>query len=230
MFAGSVLRAGSSALLATALALFVAPQARAGTIVTVFSQAPNWALGSPQFVSVGGCLDRDNFFANSCGVGTSDTIRLQVPTRAGIFGTLFDNLAGEGPGGLLNNAGAIDLVIPNARWIFPRWFLFQDSPNEGNFASDALYYVNTATQAHLILISNNSDLDPSQLPSIDLIYPGTSSTLGTPTDLSSSLDTNGNFTVTMDNPLQESPEPSSMLLVLPVLAGIALARRRLHSS
>src|SRR5215471_10296085 len=128
MFTQFVKRARPTALIATVSILLGASEARAGVVVTLTSQAPNWALGSPQFATLTGCSDRDNI-VNSCGVNVSDFLTLQIPTRPAISGTLTE--AGEGPGGVLNNAGAIDLIIPNARWLFPRWFLFQDAPNEG---------------------------------------------------------------------------------------------------
>ena len=55
MFTETSKRAGPSTLVVITLALFAAAQAGAGTIVTVVSQAPNWALGSPQFATLGGC-------------------------------------------------------------------------------------------------------------------------------------------------------------------------------
>jgi hypothetical protein len=160
--------AGCLAAALSALALFAAPpRAGADTIVTVVSGAPNYRrFGNPQFLQTlaGGSFDNP---------ALSDTLTLQVRGQRPITGTLTD--AQEfGPPLIFRNlggGGAIDLQIPNARWLFQAVYAGSDGPGD-TLVSDGLVFFNFGRTAHLWLGSNW--FDPANFPTpVDSgLFPG----------------------------------------------------------
>src|SRR6266851_3487193 len=222
MLAGFVKRAvTSSALVLMALAQFAGPRlASADVYIPLFSQAPNWALGSPQFVALGGCSELDGI-PGTCG-GLSDRLSLQVLTRPAVSGILTE--AGEARPPVIfrvGAGGAVDITIPNANWVFPATYLWRDGPLE-TVASDGLWLFNTRTTAHAWLGSGISDLDGSALPGdADIKDLYSDAILATQTiDITSAIDpTTGNFTVPNPPDIQ-TPEPSSIPILL-LLTGVS---------
>lgn len=219
----------SLVLVLMGLALFAAPQsARADVYVPLVSQPPNWALGSPQFVSFAGSCSELDAVPGTCG-GISDRLTLQVPTRPAVTGFLTE--AGEARPPVIfrvGAGGAVDITIPNANWLFPATYLWRDGPNE-IFASDGLWLFNFRTTAHAWLGSGISDLDGTALPgdaAIMDMYPGV--LLATESiDISSRLDSDGGFTLPNGGPgTLEAPEPASSLLLLAGLGLLGWVGRR----
>ena len=187
---GFVKRAVTAAATAVVmpLALFVAPSpASADTSFAIFTPFPNWAkFGVPQFPILRACSELDLFPGTCFG---SDAESLQLP---GFGPTFLINL--EAPAGV----GALDIIVPNARWLFPRFFVGRDAPAVLEpFGSDAIFLFNTrgglgGGQAHMFLVSNNSDdplnPDPGFCAALDASNPGICATMPAPVDVSSGID------------------------------------------
>lgn len=241
LFAAFLNRAMNSCLTALIVIAMAAPLAQAGQFTINFSQAPNWALGSPQFAIIGGCSDSD---PGNCGV-FSDSLSLQIPTRPAVGGTMTSAQEALGGGNRpALNFGLIALGIPNANWLFPRWWVFQDSAAEvaAGRASDAVIMFNTVNTAYFVLVSNGnvagissvqatptfdySDLQAAINSSPDL-PPGLLSTLGSPDVITPNAD--GNFSITINQSLQQAPEPASILLLAAGLCGLVFNARRFNA-
>jgi len=248
IFAAHLNRAMISFLTVLVVIVMAAPQiAQAGQFTINFSQAPNWNLGSPQFATLGGCSDSD---PGNC-LGISDALSLQIPTRAAVTGTMTSAQEAVGGGNRpALNWGYIALGIPNANWLFPRWWVFQDSAAEvaAGRVSDAVLMFNTINTAYFVLISNGNVAGISSVqtnpsvqapPTFDYtdmqaaitagsadgdLPPGLLASLGTPDVITPNSD--GTFSITINQSLQQAPEPASILLLATGFCGLLFLNRR----
>jgi hypothetical protein len=220
------------ALLVTVLIAAGIPRlSHADTIVRVNSPAPDFiTFGSPQPVQL--ILLCSDIVQTDCG-GFSDTLLLKLLGRNAVLGSLTEAQELGNPVLFPIHAGAIDIRIPNAAWLFPRWFVFGESTDVG-FGDNLIFYnlfAGPLAGAHLWLGSD--DQDPSTFPIFptddqgNIVFNPEAAGL-TETDISSMIGPDGTLDATNLQPPGGfmAPEPGISGLVGLGIGCLFVLRRR----
>jgi hypothetical protein len=220
------------ALFVTVLIGVGAPRlSRADTIIRVDSPPPDFVtFGSPQPVQQ--ILLCSDIISTDCG-GFSDTLLLKLLGRNAVSGALTE--AGEIGNPILFpiHAGAIDIRIPNAVWLFPAWYVFRESTDPA-FGDNLIFYnlfAGPLAGAHLWLGSD--DQDPPLFPVFptddqgNIVFDPSAAGL-TETDISSLVGPDGTLDATSLQPSGGfmAPEPSIFGLVGIGMGCLFVLRRR----